>query len=240
MKILADVHTHTIASGHAYSTIDENMRAAADKGLEVLVMTDHSEGMPGGAHDFHFSNLKTLPNEMYGVKLLKGAEVNVMDYKGNLDFSQEMLEKLDMAIASLHPPCIAFADEETVTACIEKVMENPYVSMIGHPGDQRYPMDYERIVKKAQATGTLLEVNNASLKPGSFRIGVRESLIVMLNWCKKLGVPVVIGSDAHFHTQVGALQESLLLLEEVDFPEALVLNGDPTKLLKIIAEKRLK
>lgn len=240
MKILVDVHTHTLSSGHAYSTINENMQAASEKGLTALAITDHSPGMPGSTHVFHFANLKVIPNELHGVKLLKGVEANIINYEGEIDMPEGILSSLDMVIASLHPPCIEFADEETVTACIEKVMKNPYVNIIGHPGDNRYPMNWERIVKASKETGTLLEVNNASLKPGSFRPGVRENLIKILQYCKQYEVPVVLGSDAHFYTAIGEFKEAIELLEEIDFPESLVLNTNPERLITLIMQKRLK
>lgn len=240
MKALVDVHTHTVSSGHAYSTIDENMKAASAKGLKVLAMTDHAPGIPGSCHMFHFSNLKAIPSELHGVQLLKGVEANIVNYNGDIDMPEELLSSLDIVIASLHPPCIEFADEETVTSGIEKVMENPYVSIIGHPGDNRYPMNWERVVLASKRTGTLLEINNASLKPGSFRPGVRENLIQILAYCKRHHVPVVMGSDAHFYTEVGAFKESIELLEEVKFPEELVLNTSPEKLVSFIKQKRLK
>lgn len=240
MKILADIHTHTIASGHAYSTITENIKAASEKGLKLIATTDHTAGMPGGAHDFHFANLKSLPDEMDGVMLLRGAEANIIDYEGHLDVTQELLSELDMTIASLHPPCIEFADAQTVTRGLEKVMQNPYVSIIGHPGDSRYPLDFERVVKMAKETGTLLEVNNASLKPTSFRPGVRESLIELLTYCKAYDMPIVLGSDSHHMSTIGGFEESIALLEELDFPEALVLNTNPEALMNFISQKRLK
>ena len=240
MEMLVDIHTHTIASGHAYSTIDENLRAASEKNIKVMAMTDHSPGMPGSTHMFHFANLKVIPNEMYGVRLLRGVEANIVGYEGEIDMPEEILSSLDIVIASLHPPCIPFADEETVTSGIEKVMENPYVNVIGHPGDNRYPMNFERVVQAAKRTGTLLEVNNASLKPGSFRPGVRENLIKMLECCKVYDMPIVVGTDAHFHTEIGQFKEAIELFEEVGFPEELVLNTNPEKLVTFISQKRLK
>lgn len=54
MKIELDVHTHTIASGHAFSTLQEMAQAAADKGLKVLGITEHSPGVPGTCHPIYF------------------------------------------------------------------------------------------------------------------------------------------------------------------------------------------
>ena len=240
MKLLADTHIHTLASGHAYSTVDEILREAGRKEMKLVAITDHTSGMPAGAHDYHFMNLRVFPKEMYGVRVLTGAEVNIMDYEGNIDASKEVMEAVDLVIASLHPPCIGFSDEATLTRCIEKVMENPLINIIGHPGDARYPLDFERIVKKAKETGTLLEINNASLKPSSFRPGVRENLKKMLHLCMRYETKVIVGSDAHIFFETGALEESEGLLSELDFPEALVLNTNIDKLTAFILQKRLK
>ena len=72
MKIELDVHTHTIASGHAFSTLQEMAQAAADKGLKVLGITEHSPGVPGTCHPIYFRNLHVVPRRMYGVELLLG------------------------------------------------------------------------------------------------------------------------------------------------------------------------
>ncbi len=240
MRLLVDTHTHTVSSGHAYNTLDELVREASKKQLEAIAITDHTPAMPGGAHAFHFANLRIIPEEMYGVRILKGAETNIMDYSGTIDLDEETLKGLDMAIASLHPPCIPFGSKEEVTSCLEKVMENKYINIIGHPGDARYPIDMERLVKKAKETKTLLEVNIASLKPTSYRPGVRENLIEMLGYCKAYETPIVLGTDAHFHLDLGKFDEGTSLLEEIGFPEELVLNTNTEMLISYISQKRLK
>ena len=237
MKFLADLHIHTVASGHAYSTIDENAREGSKKGLIVMAIADHSDAMPGGAPLFHFQNLRAIPREIYGVTILKGAEVNIINYEGEVDLGQNTLEGLDFAIASFHPPCIPFSDEETTTKALIKVMENPYIKTIGHPGDSRYPLDLEQVVFATKRTGTLLEVNNASLTPNSFRPGVRENLVKMLELCKIHEVPVIVGTDAHICYEVGEFDLSYKLFEEVDFPERLVLNTMPDKLVEFICRR---
>ena len=73
MKIELDVHTHTIASGHAFSTLQEMAQAAADKGLKVLGITEHSPGVPGTCHPIYFRNLHVVRRLMWGVELLGGA-----------------------------------------------------------------------------------------------------------------------------------------------------------------------
>ena len=181
MRVEIDTHTHTLASGHAYNTLNEMAQAAADKGLKGLAITEHAPEMPGTCHLFYFQNLRIVPRKKYGIELLLGTELNIMNARGETDLPDSVLERLDIAIASIHMPC--FKDERTidnVTAAYEKVMEHPYVDIIGHPDDGRFPVDMKRLVKKAKETGTLLEVNNSSLRPEGFRENTKENCLEMV------------------------------------------------------------
>ena len=219
-----DLHTHTIASGHAYNTLREMAKAASDKGLSVLGITEHAPKMPGTCHSFYFHNLKTVPRELYGIRLLLGSEVNIMDFEGNIDLEERDLKGMDIIIASLHTPCIKPGSVRENTTAYLKAMENPYVNIIGHPDDGRYPVDYRALVEGAKEKGKVLELNNHSLDPKCFRRDARENDLKMLELCKEYAVPVIMGSDAHFDTLIGEFSMARELLEEVDFPEELVLN----------------
>ena len=96
-----DLHTHTIASGHAYSTLTEMIRAAADQGLELYGCSDHGPAMHGTLGADYFINFKVIPRELFGVKILMGAELNILDPAGSVDLSENILKKLDYAIASI-------------------------------------------------------------------------------------------------------------------------------------------
>ena len=74
-KVLLDAHTHTVASGHAYSSLQEMAKAAADKGLEVLGITEHGPSVPGTCPTLYFKNMFVVPRQMYGVRLLMGCEI---------------------------------------------------------------------------------------------------------------------------------------------------------------------
>lgn len=223
-EYVLDLHTHTIASGHAYNTLREMAKAASDKGLSVLGITEHAPKMPGTCHSFYFHNLKTVPRELYGIRLLLGSEVNIMDFEGNIDLEERDLKGMDIIIASLHTPCIKPGSIKENTTAYLKVMENPYVNIIGHPDDGRYPVDYRALVEGAKEKGKVLELNNHSLDPKCFRRDARENDLKMLELCKEYAVPVIMGSDAHFDTLIGEFSRAKKLLEEVDFPEELVLN----------------
>lgn len=229
MKILADTHSHTLASGHAYSTITEMAEAAAAKGLEVLALTEHAPKMPGTCGMFYFQNLDVVPRMQKGVRLLMGAEVNIMDPDGTIDIPEDTCRDLDIVVASIHPPCygLGHTAEENTRAYVE-VMKKPYIHIIGHPDDGRFPMDYEVLVRTAKETGTLLEVNNSSLRPQSSRKGTRENMLTMLELCKQYEVPVTTGSDAHVNVDAGNFTNVMEVLAACDFPEELVatLNMD--------------
>lgn len=182
---LLDLHTHTTASGHAYNTLYEMARTASERGLSLFGSSDHAPAMPGSCHYFHFINYKVIPRTLYGVKVMMGAELNIMDYKGKVDLDQELLERLDYSIASLHPPCIESGSMSQNTEAYLGVIKNPSVHIIGHPDDGRYPVDYDTLVAAAREHHKLLEVNNSSLNPMGFRPGARDNYRKMLELCKR-------------------------------------------------------
>jgi putative hydrolase len=233
MDYVLDTHCHTIVSGHAYSTLEEVVKKAADKGLELVAITDHAPGLPGGAHMFYFSNLHVVPNNMYGIEVLRGIEVNIISYDGNIDVDDYTLSRLDIVIASLHPPCLDFGNIEQNTNAVIGAMKNPYVNIIGHPDDGRYPLDYDKVVKAARDYNVLLELNNTSLNPKGFRKGTENDKI-MLEKCMELNVPIVLGSDAHISFDVGNFDNSIKLLEEINFPKELVVNTSKDKLKRFL------
>ena len=224
MKSVMDLHTHTLASGHAYNSRREMAKAASETGWEVLGITEHAPAMPGTCQAFYFQNLKVVPREMYGIRLLLGAELNIMDYEGTVDLEPRDLKRLDIAIASLHLPCIRPGTAEENTRAYLKVMENQYVNIIGHPDDGRFPVNYEALIEGAKKWNKIIEVNNNSLSPLSFRSNAEENNLEILKYCKENKEQVVITSDAHIDVRIGDFEYALQILEKADFPEELVLN----------------
>ena len=88
MKIALDVHTHTVASGHAYSSLQEMAMTAAAKGIQILGITEHAPGIPGTCDLIYFRNMHVVPRQMYGIESLLGAELNIIDYKGTVDMDE--------------------------------------------------------------------------------------------------------------------------------------------------------
>lgn len=226
MGFLIDTHTHSIVSGHAYSTIDEMTKEAAQKGVTHIAFTEHGPKMPGSCHELYFSNLQVLSTQKYGVTRLFGCELNIMDYAGKVDLPVFLLAQMDITIASFHMPCIRPGSREQNTEAIINAIKNPYVNIIGHPDDSRYPVDFEPIVLAAKEHHTLLELNNTSLKITGPRVDARGNDIEMLQLCKKHNVCISIGSDAHVSDTICDFDLSYELLEEMGFPEHLIVNSD--------------
>ena len=235
MPVIAETHCHSLASGHAYSTLQENARAAAQAGLHFLCATDHAPAMPGTAREVFFDSIsEVVPDQVEGVAVLKGAEVNIMDYQGRLDLPERVLEKLDWVIASYHPVCIRPGTRAEHTQGWLAVAQNPLVDVIGHCGDGRYAFDVDAVVPAFAQHGKIVEINAHSFicRPGSAENCRRIALA-----CKQWRVPVVCSSDAHFSTQVGQVGASLALLREVGYPQELILNLDYHRFLQVARQK---
>lgn len=234
---LLDVHTHTLASGHAYGTLTEMAQAAAQRGLKVLGITEHGPAIPGSCDPIYFCNLRVVPRVVNGVRLLLGAEINIMDYQGTLDLEQWIIDRLDLRIAGIHAPYYTLGTQAENTAAVLGAIQNPSVDMISHPDDGRCPLDYPAVVEAAIAHRTLLEINNNAMRMPS-RLNVAENILTILALCKEKGHPVILSSDAHYMTDVGNLDQVLPLLERVDFPEELVFNAHPEEFLAWLEENR--
>ncbi len=231
MRIIADLHTHTVASTHAYSTVLENAEYATKAGLAAVAITDHTPASTDGPHIWHFHNLpKALPRELLGVKLIFGAESSITDYEGHIDFPHEECEKLDWIIASIHRDKLAKASPDEITKLYSAVAENPDVNMIGHCATTGYEFDYEKCLKKFKEFNKIVEINESSITWKNTSGNYREIIRI----CKKYEIPVAVNSDAHFCGLIGKTERAFALLEEQDFPEKLIINSDWERLREFI------
>lgn len=235
MKIIADLHTHTMVSQHAYSTLNELSLEAAEKGFCAMATTDHGPGMPDGASAHHFFCLKGLPEEINHIRLYKGAEANMMDFEGNLDMEDSLLERLDFVIASYHLECISPSSISRNTQGFIKALANPHVDCAGHCGNPAFPIDAEAVVDACAKYAKLIEINSSSfmVRPGSHIICRNIALL-----CAKKGVSIVVNSDAHSKWQVGQHSAAIAMLEEIHFPTELVVNADKQRLYQYFQQKK--
>ena len=216
MKIIADLHTHTIVSDHAYSTLEEMVAGAGRANLAAIAITDHGPKMPDGANSWHFTSMWIVPQVINSIGVLRGGEANIISYDGEIDLSQADLDFLDLTIASLHSYAIRPGTFDQNTAVYEKMLRNPKIDILGHPTDPPFDFDYEYIVRLAHETGKALELNTSG-----FRYGLPEWIPDIGVWRRYRalgGELVTIGSDAHHPRDIGAgHREAQAMLRELGF-----------------------
>jgi len=235
MKIEADLHTHTLASGHAYSTLQENIFEASKKGLKMLAITDHGPSMPGGPHLYYFGNMRVLPKEYMGVELLRGVEANIVDFEGNLDVPENILKRLDIVLAGFHPDCYSSGDVEENTQVLINAMKHSYVDAIVHPGNPQFIINPEKLVDASKKLGVALEINNSSLTTS--RKGSLEHCRKIARLAALKGSIIILGSDAHWAPLVGEFPKALKLVEEAGLKPEQILNTD-TELVRNYLKKK--
>lgn len=234
MKIIADMHTHTVASTHAYSTIKEMAEAARDAGLEYLAITDHTPASTDGPHVWHFHNLhKAVPRELFGVRIVYGAESSVSDYEGHLDFPDKECAALDWIIGSVHLDILQSGTLVQNTETYLRLAENPLVDVIGHCAATKFVFDYETGIKAFKEHDKLVEINESTLLWKNAEGNYRK----IIPLCKKYGVNVIVNTDAHFYASVGQVSQSMKLLEEYDYPEELIVNLNGERILERLRRK---
>jgi DNA polymerase (family 10) len=227
--IRGDLHMHTTWSDGKYSA-EEMVEAARKRGYKYVALTDHSKslGVAGGLSDEdllrHTAECHALDAKYSDIRVLAGTEVDIRQ-DGTLDYSDELLAKLDFVVASLHSGFKQ--DKETLTMRIVKAMQNPYVRVIGHPtgrllGDREpYDLDFDEIMKEAARTRTCLEVN-----ANFHRLDLND---VHCRKARDLGVHVIISTDAHNYDDLLNLPFGVATAQRGWTEKQRVLNAQPVE-----------
>lgn len=251
-NIIADMHTHTIASGHAFSTLFENTRFAAANHLDFMAVTDHYFCDPSSK----FSQL----NEVYrmasankcnahGITVINGGEFNlehtaVWDYK-------DILKNVKWRLIGLHDWFFKH-DMSTINLIDLRIIIEGHINLLDNWGLRptaiahierdlqkfdKYSEKYfrafmEHILTLTKNMDIFMEVNEGSLKYKG--TGNEERMKIWIAMAKENGNKICLGTDAHFCTEVGYFDGVIDLLDEVDYPEELILNCNEEWLMKYV------
>jgi len=213
--IRGDLHMHTTATDGT-ATLGEMTRAAIERGLEYIAITDHGKRvtMAHGLDAKHLLkqwaeidrlNASLAEDGAPSLVVLKGIEVDMLE-KGGLDLPDDILEQADWVVASLHYG--QSQPRARITERIIEAIENPYVSVIGHPTGrlinrrQAYDVDIEAVIAAAARTGTFLEIN-----ANPWRLDLNEHHAAA---AKQAGVKLVISTDAHATSGLGMMRCGIL------------------------------
>jgi DNA polymerase (family 10) len=226
--IKGDLHVHTDRSGDGRSSLTAMLDAAADHGLEYVAITDHGEDLAmNGLSRMDMRDQYAEIEEQRALRpdmaILMGVELNI-GADGSVDYDADFLEMFDIGVASVH----SYFDLDTAaqTARLIAAMENPAVTIIGHPTGRRIgtrpgiTFDLDAILETAAATGTALEIN-ASLQrldlPANF---LRRAVEVP-------GVRFVISTDSHHTSGFANLRWGVSLARKGWVRGPMVLNSLP-------------
>ena len=227
--LIADLHMHSIMSGHAFGTIRELAQEAAGRNMQLIGVTEHGPSIPGTCDPIYFRNFIDAPRNLYGVEMLYGSEMNVLA-GGKVDLDGKALADLDYGVVGIHGLCYqnegVLGNTRNVIGC----MQCPKVRFVSHPDDNHFPLDYVALVQAAKELDVALEVNNASLRKTWLRPGSYDNYRELLPLCADNGVKIIVNSDSHDPSTVGDFALAQSLLEELDFPDELILNNDVQKL----------
>jgi len=205
----------------------ENVSQAKKLGHSFLCMTEHGPAMPGGPSRIYFATLWNLPRVIDGVTIIKGAELNILDYEGTVDLPDALIERLEWVIASYHPPCLATGTKADHTRGWINIAQNPNIHVIGHCGRDWFEFEHLPALRAFKETGKIVEINAHSMSYSGHVANCRNIAVL----CAELSIPIVVCSDAHLSTQVGEITAAAKMLEEINFPRELILNADHDRFL---------
>jgi putative hydrolase len=235
MKLVADLHVHTVSSGHAYSTLEEYVAQAKKIVLKGFAITDHGEAMPGGPHWYHFSNMGMIPEKIKGIRIYRGIEANIIKPDGTIDLSDNDLAKLDIVMVAMHPRTgYDSLGEEGNTKVLLKALENPYINVIAHPGNPKYPVNVQETVAAAKRKGVAIEINNSSF---TSRVGSWDRCLEFAKEVKRQDWKVVLGTDSHISMMLGKFDNALKLIKEAGLSEKYVINTSLQKIDKYLLRR---
>ena len=253
-----DVHTHTVASRHAYSTVGECVAVAKARGLQLLGSTDHYSCMTSPTVDVrdyqHYINFEVWPDVWDGVRILHGVEADIVDLKGRLfgwdiplsagitgrayrketTLQEMVLPHAQYVIASVHDT--TFCEDASLaetTAMYVGALEQQGVAILGHIGRSGVPFDLDEVLVCAREMGKLIEINEHSFEShyGAERHARCRDIAVR---CAELGVSISCGTDAHIATDVGDFTHTRAMLDEIGFPPELVACADAERFLSFV------
>ena len=235
MQLLVDTHNHTTASGHAYSTVWEIAKVAAQRGLKMFALTDHAPSMPGSPHEWFFVNMKVIPRFIEGVAVIRGVEANILNEEGEIDLHERLHASMEWVIGSLHEPVFRPSDKKSHTRGLVNAIKSGKIDAVGHPGNPSFDFDFEEVIQAAAANNVLIELNASSFKQS--RIGSAPRCEAIAECARDYGAFITTGSDSHIAFDVGALEPCSDILDRIGFPQERVVTSCPELFLEFLSMK---
>lgn len=235
MIIEVDSHSHTVACGHAYSTLADNVKKASEKNLRLLAITEHGPAMPGSPHPWFFYNLRVIPRFFGKVGVLRGVEANIMDAAGTIDVPEDLKNQLDIVLGSLHEPVFSPATKNEHTKAVINAMQSGAIDVFAHGGNPSFPIDFQEVAAAAAACNVLVEINNSSFTTS--RKGSEGNCSKLAQAVIKHGGYLTFGSDAHIDRRIGVFDECIAFAAENNIPPERILSTSAISFLRFLEQR---
>ncbi|MFJ5389692.1 phosphatase [Pectobacterium sp. CHL-2024] len=230
-----DLHMHTVASTHAYSTLHDYIAEAQQKNIRLFAITDHGPDMADAPHYWHFMNMRVWPRLVDGVGILRGIEANIKNIEGDIDCTGPMLDQVDVIIAGFHEPVFPPQDKDTHTTAMIATMARGDAHIISHPGNPKFPVNIRAIAEAAAKYNVALELNNSSFIHS--RQGSEPNCRAIAEAVRDAGGLLSLGSDSHIAFSLGDFTHCERILQEVNFPQDRILNVSPRRVLDFLEQR---
>jgi DNA polymerase (family X) len=219
-----DLHAHTTATD-GRDTIEAMARAAQAAGLRYLAITDHSQSlaMANGLDERraleHARAIREVNQRLDGITLLAGIECDIRA-DGAMDLADDCLAQLDIVIASIHSGFNQ--DASAMTDRLLRAIACPWVDVLGHPTGriilkrEPHKADMTRVIRAAADAGVAMEINGQIDRLDLDEGHARQA--------RDAGVPLVVSTDAHSATALGALRWAVTVARRAWLTPANVLN----------------
>lgn len=204
--IKGDLHVHSNWSdGH--NTIEEMALAAKALGYQYINISDHSasskiaNGLSEKRLLDHIKEIERLNESIEGIRILSGTECDILP-EGTLDYSDELLEQLDIVVVAVHGS--VEQDSKTMTQRIVSALENEHVHILAHPTGRKFgkrlpfAMNMEKIMDTALEYGKVLEINSSPQ-----RLDLNDKFAMM---ARERGIKLAINTDTHSLEQFGNIR----------------------------------
>lgn len=236
-EILVDIHCHSIASRHAFCTINEIATIAKSKGLKAVAIADHHPSLrhKDGEFEIHAPDFayfdvfcKRFENIIPEFRIFKAIELNILDYKPWVSpIVPRLKDKFDLKLAGIHTFPHLFEkndDKEKNTNIILKAIraeDEPLFNILTHPTMNHVPMNMNTVARACAERGIALEINNSYL---SYNKCNPELIFQLVKSVKNNDGRIAVGSDSHAPHEIGMFSQATAILEECKFPPELIIN----------------
>ncbi|HIJ55076.1 MAG TPA: PHP domain-containing protein [Deltaproteobacteria bacterium] len=228
-----DLHSHSLFSSCGLHTCVEMLNHAKKLGMTALAITDHGLTLDGRLNSSFFERLN---DPVPGIRLLKGVECNLLEEPGAIDCPKQFLPYMDIVLLGIHHNIQRGLGKAVYTEMLlQAIEENSFLDVLAHLNVAHYDVDFESVARAAMARGMVIEINNSKCLP---RKSSPEAIQQLILTCKKLLCPVIISSDAHALNEIGQDRMIRPILEDLDFPQELILNREPEPVYAFIETRR--